>query len=85
MVAKKSKRKKKEKEADDCIVAWTIDDVARFLRMPPKSVYLLAQRGEIPCAKFGRHWRFCREIVEEWFRGKMRGQAGVATRARRKE
>jgi len=59
---------------ENCVQTWTIDDVARFLRIPRKSVYLLAQNGEIPCAKFGKHWRFCRELVEAWFRARMLGQ-----------
>jgi excisionase family DNA binding protein len=63
--------RKQPSELVDCAQTWTIDDVARFLRIPKKSIYLMCQAGDIPCAKFGKHWRFCREIVERWFREKM--------------
>jgi len=64
-------QKKENQPFENCLEIWTVDDVARFLRVPKKSVYLLAQKGEIPCAKFGKHWRFCREVIEEWLKRKM--------------
>lgn len=44
----------------------TIDEVARYLRIPVSSVYKLAQEGKIPAQKVGRHWRFHRPTLEKW-------------------
>jgi excisionase family DNA binding protein len=46
----------------------TIPDVAVYLRLPVSTVYRLAQRGELPGQKVGRHWRFHRQTLEDWFR-----------------
>ena len=39
-------------------------EVAELLRMPVSTVYLLAARGEIPCTRFGRAYRFLRPRIE---------------------
>jgi len=44
----------------------TIDDVARFLRIPASSVYKLAQEAKIPAQKVGKHWRFYRPTLLKW-------------------
>jgi excisionase family DNA binding protein len=38
----------------------TIPEVAELLRIAEKTVYTLAQRGEIPAFKLGGQWRFSR-------------------------
>lgn len=48
----------------------TVDDLAAYLRIPRSSVYKLAQRGQVPCQKVGRHWRFSRRAVERWLDGR---------------
>ena len=47
---------------------WKISDVAQFLKIPKSTVYKLCQNNRLPAAKIGRHWRFDRNVVEEWFR-----------------
>ncbi len=44
----------------------TVDEVAEYLRIPRSSVYKLAQENRIPCKKVGRHWRFRRQVIENW-------------------
>ena len=44
----------------------TIEDVADYLRVPRSSVYKLAQSGELPGRKVGKHWRFHRKTMERW-------------------
>lgn len=44
----------------------TVEEVAKYLRIPKSSVYKLAQEGRIPCQKVGRHWRFHRTSLEQW-------------------
>ena len=44
----------------------TLDEVAAFLRAGKKTVYRLAQRGEIPGFKLGGTWRFRRAELDRW-------------------
>ena len=44
----------------------TVEDVADYLRVPRSSVYKLAQTGELPGRKVGKHWRFHRKTMESW-------------------
>ena len=44
----------------------TIEEVARYLRIPVSTVYRLAQQGRIPASKVGRQWRFSRKALERW-------------------
>lgn len=44
----------------------TLPDVARLLRVAEKTVYTLAQRGELPAFKVGGQWRFKRLDIDRW-------------------
>jgi len=44
----------------------TVEEVAEYLRVSPKTVYDWAQKGRIPAGKIGNTWRFRRKDVEEW-------------------
>lgn len=44
----------------------TVEDVARFLRVPKSTVYKLARQGRLPGAKIGKHWRFLRGDLHAW-------------------
>ena len=44
----------------------TIPEVAELLRVAEKTVYTLAQRGEIPAFKVGGQWRFSRGAIQVW-------------------
>lgn len=44
----------------------TVEEVARYLKVKPQTVYKWAQEGRIPAAKLGREWRFRRGILDEW-------------------
>ena len=45
----------------------TIEEVAKYLKMKPQTIYTWAQNGKIPAAKIGKEWRFRRSILDEWF------------------
>lgn len=47
----------------------TIEDVANYLRIPRSSVYKLAQKGDLPGRKVGKHWRFHRGTIADWVAG----------------
>jgi len=44
----------------------TLSDVASFLQVAERTVYLWAQRGMIPSFKLGNVWRFKRTDLEKW-------------------
>jgi excisionase family DNA binding protein len=48
----------------------TAVEVARLLALPKSTVYELARRGELPCARLGRTIRFLREDIEGRLRGR---------------
>ena len=51
-------------EADGEIL--TLDEVAAFLKAGKKTVYRLAQQGQIPGFKLGGTWRFRRTELDRW-------------------
>jgi len=44
----------------------TIEEVSRLLRVSERTVYDWAQKGEIPCGKFGTAWRFRKTEIMDW-------------------
>lgn len=44
----------------------TLDEVARLLRVTPKSVARLAREHRIPARLIGGHWRFRRTAILDW-------------------
>lgn len=42
----------------------TASEVALLLGLPKSTIYELARRGELPCARLGRAVRFVRDDVE---------------------
>jgi excisionase family DNA binding protein len=46
----------------------TAPQVAELIGMTTDFVYKLSRRGEIPCIRFGRSYRYRAESIEEWLR-----------------
>lgn len=44
----------------------TVHDVALYLKVDEKTVYRLAQRGELPGFKVAGIWRFKRQDIDAW-------------------
>ncbi len=44
----------------------TLDEVAEYLKAGKRTVYRLAQKGEIPAFKLGGTWRFRRSDLDRW-------------------
>ena len=53
----------------------TIEEVARYLRLTPQTIYKWAQEKRIPAAKLGKEWRFRKSIVDRWLDDQMLGAA----------
>jgi excisionase family DNA binding protein len=51
----------------------TVDEVASYLKIPKSTLYRMCSEREIPCAKIGKHWRFDRKLIDDWFIGKTQG------------
>ena len=43
-----------------------VDEVARYLRVVPDTIYRKARKGEIPAIKMGKVWRFPKETLDKW-------------------
>ena len=44
----------------------TLKDVAAYLKLAERTVYLYAQTGKIPGIKIGSAWRFRRSEIDQW-------------------
>jgi len=44
----------------------TLEEVAAYLKAGKRTVYRLAQKGEIPAFKLGGTWRFRRSELDIW-------------------
>jgi diguanylate cyclase (GGDEF)-like protein/excisionase family DNA binding protein len=61
---------------DEAADAWIgIDEAARYLAVPTRTLYLLAQRKQVPAVKVGRAWRFKRSVLD----ARLRDSDGVQT------
>ena len=54
----------------------TIPEVASLLKVAEKTVYGLAQKGDLPAFKVGGQWRFLRTAIDTWIEVKTHA-AGV--------
>ena len=48
----------------------TIEEVAKYLKMKPQTIYTWAQKGDIPAIKLGKEWRFRKDVIDEWLNQK---------------
>lgn len=46
--------------------AMTVQDVAAYLNVDPKTVYRMVKRGDLPGFKVGGSWRFQKEDLDAW-------------------
>jgi excisionase family DNA binding protein len=47
---------------------FTIEELAEYLKISKSTLYKLAQEGNLPGQKVGKHWRFHRDTVNDWLR-----------------
>jgi PTS system nitrogen regulatory IIA component len=45
----------------------TLEEVAKYLKLKPQTIYNWAQKGKIPGAKIGKEWRFKKSLIDKWF------------------
>lgn len=51
---------------DDQNSILTIDELSAYLKISKSTLYKLAQKGAIPGQKIGKHWRFKKDIIDQW-------------------
>lgn len=44
----------------------TLEEVANYLKLKPQTIYIWAQKGNIPAVKLGKEWRFRKDVIDEW-------------------
>ncbi len=44
----------------------TIKEVTEYLKMNYRTVYRLAEKGEIPAFKLGKNWRVRKDLLDKW-------------------
>ena len=57
--------------------AMTVRDVAATLNVDEKTIYRLAQRGELPGFKVAGAWRFQATDLQRWINQRKRGAAAT--------
>lgn len=60
----------------------TIKDVARLLKLAEKTVYSMAQLGELPAFKVRGQWRFKRIDMDRWIEERKSEAPGAVPAAR---
>ncbi len=45
---------------------WTVNEVAKYLRVKPETVRAFARNGKISGIKMGRIWRFKKSMVDDF-------------------
>jgi excisionase family DNA binding protein len=64
----------------------TLQEVAAYLKLAERTVYLYAQRGQLPGIKIGSAWRFRRTDLDAWLDEQRRlTEVGTSGRRRRSE
>jgi len=48
----------------------SVKEVAAYLRLAEITIYRLAEKKDLPGYRAGRKWRFVKEEVDRWLRGR---------------
>jgi len=51
---------------------YTVDEVAKVLRLHPYTIRRLCREKRVPAFKFGGQWRFRRDEIDAWSKGESR-------------
>ncbi len=58
----------------------TLPEVAGLLKVAEKTVYTMAQRGQLPAFKVRGQWRFKRSDLEQWIEDQKAAAQGEASK-----
>jgi len=51
-------------------IVMTLSEVSEYLRIPVSTIYKLSREGTLPAKKIGRNWRYHKDVIEDWLKGK---------------
>jgi excisionase family DNA binding protein len=60
--------------------AWRVRQVADYLSVNDRTVYRMAERGELPAFKVGDAWRFRRDDIDAWIDRQQRERASGSSK-----
>ncbi len=69
-----SEREGSSAESADGHEILTLEEVARYLRLKPQTIYKWAQEKRIPAVKLGKEWRFRKSVIDRWLDERMLGE-----------
>jgi excisionase family DNA binding protein len=52
--------------------AYTVEEIAEYLRLHPYTVRRLARAKKIPAFRVGGQWRFRKDEIDSWSKSKKR-------------
>ncbi len=61
-------RPQQEREHSEKVIHLTSHDLAQRFQVTDRQICKLAQIGYLPGMRFGKLWRFSRDVIEEWER-----------------
>jgi excisionase family DNA binding protein len=61
----------------------TLPEVAQLLKVAEKTVYSMAQKGQLPAFKVGGQWRFKRVDIDQWIEQRKAARATTGSANRR--
>ena len=59
---------------------FTVQELARYLKMRPVTIYKHAKEGKLPGFKVGDNWRFKRSSIDRWISNQEEKEAAAAVR-----
>ncbi len=48
-----------------------VPEAANLLRIHPKTLQALARKGDVPCLRMGKYWRFRASSLDAWVQTKL--------------
>ena len=72
----------KDPNSDNALI--TVEDVARYLKLKPQTIYKWAQEDQIPAIKLGKEWRFRKSLIDRWLDDKF-AESGAVRRLEESE
>jgi len=64
--------------------AWTVRQLAEYLSVNQRTVYRMAERGDLPAFKVGDAWRFRRHDIDAWIERQQQERSGAIASPRRR-
>lgn len=47
-------------------ILMTVEELAKYLKIKPDTIYKKVRRGELPAVKLGKLLRFPKELIDQW-------------------